>query len=92
MAERTIKEQTPFSRVWWQDKARSMYESRTGLTDFKDSDPSFDAFRHAYTSAVWTWLSNESIAKAGGDSIELGNKRNLYRVRVLAQLLRLGHW
>jgi hypothetical protein len=76
MAEPTLFQQTPGSRVWWEQKARDMYESRTGTSDFKNSDPHFDAFRHAYTNAVWTWLSDPAFAKAGGDYVELKNENN----------------
>ncbi|WP_156152803.1 MULTISPECIES: calcium-binding protein [Pseudomonas] len=76
MAERSMMQKTPLSREWWQDKARDMYESRTGTSDFPDSDPSFDAFRHAYTNAVWSWLSTPGISRLGGDYIESRNSRN----------------
>ena len=65
---------TMFSRVWWEEQAETAWISLGKAQG--NSDPEFDPFRHAYTSALWAKYLGESIAAEAGNFIERSNRRN----------------
>jgi hypothetical protein len=65
----------PTSRQYWEDLSREAWVNLGNPTP-SPADLRFDAFRHAYTSALWAFNFGETMAKVGGDYIESSNPRN----------------
>jgi Ca2+-binding RTX toxin-like protein len=72
---------TPLGRQYWENKARSAWIG-LGNPSPVTGDQNFDAFRHAFTSAVWTSNFGETVARTAGDYIEFSNGRNFNRGEV----------
>jgi len=66
---------TPFGRTYWEEQAKEAW-MELGNPPPSISDPFYDAFRHAYTGAIWTASYGEMIARKGGDYIEQSRKDN----------------
>ena len=68
----------PYGRVYWEEIAKEQW-TNLGILPPTPTDPQYDAFRHAYTSALWTKMFGEAVARMGGDYIERSNQNNFNR-------------
>ncbi len=72
----------PLGRQYWEDRAARAWEelgnppASGSPRNPTQNDLDYDAFRHAYTNALWTRDANATAARAGGDYIERSNSRN----------------
>ncbi|MDX1253003.1 MAG: hypothetical protein IDH49_12275, partial [Gammaproteobacteria bacterium] len=78
MADRTIPWKGPFGRQWWENNAADAWND-LGRPDANDppadpptqNDLEYDAFRHAYTHAIWVREFGEDMSRVAGDRVEL---------------------
>lgn len=80
----------PFSRVYWENRALNAWTNYLGQPSPNKGDPNFDAFRHAYTSATWTGIFNDKVARIAGDFIETSRRDNPVR-EMRGDLLNNAH-
>lgn len=72
----------PLGREYWESKAEQAWvdlgkqRPNPSPSNPTQNDLDYDAFRHAYTSALWARQVGVDAARAGGDYIEISNPRN----------------
>jgi hypothetical protein len=72
----------PLGREYWENKAKQAWvdlgnpQPNPSPVNPTQNDLDYDAFRHAYTSALWTHHFSELVARLGGDHIERQNRKN----------------
>ncbi len=84
MSDNPIPWKGPFGRQWWENNAADAWKD---LGRPKANDPSlgtqndleYDAFRHAYTHAIWVREFGEDMSRVAGDRVELDRKNNPQR-------------
>jgi hypothetical protein len=71
-----------WNREYWEKRAEEAWKdlgkppANSSPTNPTPNDLEYDAFRHAYTSAIWSKNLPDPLSKEGGDYIERTNRRN----------------
>ncbi|MDP2219991.1 MAG: hypothetical protein Q8K34_07300, partial [Hydrogenophaga sp.] len=83
MSDDPIPWKGPFGRQWWENNAADAWKdlgrpaaSDPPLKTPTQNDLEFDAFRHAYTHAIWVREFGEDMSRVAGDRVELDRKNN----------------
>ncbi len=82
MSDRPIPWKGPVGRQWWENNAADAWkdlgrpEAQENPKNPTQNDLEYDAFRHAYTHAIWVRDFPEEMSRVAGDRVELDRKDN----------------